>query len=543
MVNANSLANKFLIYFNTIKYLKPLQVWGQVFFRFYRPKIKMLTASVPRQTKKSWILSIHKNASINENESMFLNKTYDISDPTIWNRTDIDKLWLYHLHYFDLLKAEHYSSWQQSFMHRWIMENPPPSGNGWEPYTISLRIVNWIKWLLIHDVRDTTILDSIATQANYLSRRLEIHILGNHLLANAKALIFAGLFFTGKKAKNWLKKGLRYFSREIKNQIYNDGGHCELSPMYHAIILEDLLDVINICNVYSIPISHHWITVVKKMYSWLKTMEHPDGHIALFNDATFNVASSSDELKQYAERLNICLEDKIKEYLDDSGFVRLRNHACVLIADIGKIGAYYQPGHAHADTLSFELSLNQQRLFVNSGISTYNDCAERLNQRSTRSHNTLVINEKNSSTVWKSFRVADRAEVKNIQFIKNTDEIIISASHNGYFKPYRIIHTRTWKLQNDQLVILDNVTGNGRHKISIYFHIHPDVTVSQLNDHMFLLAKDGIQRINIKVSHKMNVYPSTYHPEFNKSISNQKLVIEEYCTLPMEFKTIIYWKH
>ena len=39
--------------------------------------------------------------------------------------------------------------------------------------------------------------------------------------------------------------------------------------------------------------------------------------------------------------------------------------------DVALIGPNYQPGHAHADVLSFELSLFGQRLLVNIGTSEY----------------------------------------------------------------------------------------------------------------------------------------------------------------------------
>jgi hypothetical protein len=52
------------------------------------------------------------------------------------------------------------------------------------------------------------------------------------------------------------------------------------------------------------------------------------------------------------------------EALADSGYVRLQIGPAVMIADVGEIGPDHLPGHAHADTLSFELSLRGQRVQV-----------------------------------------------------------------------------------------------------------------------------------------------------------------------------------
>ena len=88
-----------------------------------------------------------------------------------------------------------YPLWLNKTLEKWIEENPPAIGNAWEPYTISLRVVNWIKWALKGNTLKDSYTHSLAIQVRYLQSSLEIHLLGNHLIANAKALFFAGLFF------------------------------------------------------------------------------------------------------------------------------------------------------------------------------------------------------------------------------------------------------------------------------------------------------------------------------------------------------------
>ncbi len=179
--------------------------------------------------------------------------------PAGWNDPRVEKLWLYNLHYFDDLMtadAPSRAHWHQALVSQWIAENPPGRGIGWEPYPTSLRIVNWIKWAIAgwsggeRRLNDAA-MHSLATQARWLSNRLEYHLLGNHLLANAKAVVFAGLFFGGSEGNEWLRKGIGLLDRQASEQILADGGHFELSPMYHALVLEDLLDVTNLLVLYS----------------------------------------------------------------------------------------------------------------------------------------------------------------------------------------------------------------------------------------------------------------------------------------------------
>ena len=53
----------------------------------------------------------------------------------------------------------------------------------------------------------------------------------------------------GDEANSWLRPGLAILEGEIAEQILADGGHFELSPMYHALILEDLIDLVQLAAI------------------------------------------------------------------------------------------------------------------------------------------------------------------------------------------------------------------------------------------------------------------------------------------------------
>ena len=108
------------------------------------------------------------------------------------------------------------------------------------------------------------------------------------------------------------------------------------------------------------------------MFKWLETMCHPDGEISFFNDSALGIAPKIHDLKSYANRLNINYKsikfNKIIN-LSNSGYIRMTSNDAVALLDTAPIGPDYLPAHAHADTLSFELTLFGQRVFVNSGTS------------------------------------------------------------------------------------------------------------------------------------------------------------------------------
>jgi uncharacterized heparinase superfamily protein len=377
-------------------------------------------------------------------------------------------LWRYNLHYFDDLLASdaaHRLQQQVELIERWIRENPAGIGTGWEPYPTSLRIVNWCKWLLLHGGCIEPVLHSLAVQARWLEKRIEHHLLGNHLWVNGKALVFAGTFFCGPESDRWLAAGLDILRRELTEQVLADGAHFERTPMYHALFVEDLLDLSNLADTFGdrVPAMdrERWRLTAPRMIAWLRAVSHGTV-LAHFNDVAQDVAPRLSELAAYAGRLAIDSQvcPSAEDMLACSGLVRLESGDAVVIADVAPLGPDYMPGHAHADTLSFEFSIRGHRLLVNEGTSTYEADEERLRQRGTAAHNTVIVDGADSSEVWSSFRVARRARILDAALVRAGPSITLTAVHDGYRRlPGRVLHRRTWHLRERRLEVVDELEG------------------------------------------------------------------------------------
>jgi uncharacterized heparinase superfamily protein len=455
-----------------------------------------------------------------------------------WDGPSKEKLWRYNQHYFDDLVAQGASEraeWHRQLIASWIHDNPPAVGTGWEPYPTSLRIVNWVKWLLNGGEAPDGMVHSLTVQTRWLRARLEYHLLGNHLFVNAKALIFAGMWFEGVEAQQWLECGFDILKREFDEQVLRDGGHFELSPMYHALALEDVLDLINLADTAQAllrPQNHdqvaQWRERVPKMIAWLKAMSHPDGRIAFFNDASFGIAAENDELFDYARRLGVRAFTRPNAivHLEESGYVRLETQESVLIADMARIGPDYLPGHAHADTLSFEWSLFEHRVIVNSGTSLYGLGEERLRQRGTLAHSTVTVAGRNSSDVWSGFRVGARAFPSGARSSEEQDALIAECSHNGYESLRgRPMHHRRWVLRGRSLEIVDQVSPC-EHAAEAVFHLHPTVHAEQRSSlEGRLTLKGGRCAFWRSSGGAVRVEQSTWHPEFGKSLRSTRLVL------------------
>lgn len=456
----------------------------------------------------------------------FLNVDACLRSPGDWDDPEQLKLWRYNLHYFDDLNAHQASerlSWHHQLIDRWIRENPPGQGSAWEPYPVSLRIVNWIKWELAAPGEgrlSAAAAHSLAIQARWLSRRIEIHILGNHLWANAKALVFAGLFFAGPEAARWLETGCNILSEELDEQFLADGGHFERSPMYQATLLEDVLDLINLGRLFARSFPSGLLTRLEatatRMLRWLEVMSHPDGRPSFFNDAAFGIAADYRPLADYARLMDVAVEPRplaALELLPASGYARLQNGRATVICDVAPVGPDYLPGHAHADTLSFELSVDGVRSLVNSGTSTYARTVERLRQRGTAAHNTVIVDGQDSSEVWDSFRVARRAHPLDVASGIDGDTTWLAAAHDGYRRlPGRVTHYRRWALYRDRLSIEDRLDGAYRSAFAV-FRLQPEA------------ARIGAIRLQAEPRSPLTTAASTWHPEFGVTIETSVITL------------------
>lgn len=525
-------------FWRTIRHLRAVQFSGRLRRRLHKPRVDPAVPPPPlRAATGAWTLPARRAPSlITANRVRFLNREAALLPSGGWNDGTHAKLWLYNLHYFDDLNAdsaETRRAWHEALIARWIAENPAGTGNGWEPYPLSMRIVNWTKWLAGGAPATGAMRASLAVQARFLEQDIEWHLLGNHLFANAKALVLAGLLHEGAEADRWRSKGLAILARELPEQVLPDGGNFERSPMYHALMTEDLLDLVNMAARFPGLVPDEtvatWRAAVARMLAWLAGMSHPDGGIALFNDAAFGIAPAGTELQRHAAALGIPLPAAPRDGLThwpDSGYARLARGPAVALIDMAPVGPDYLPGHAHADTLSFELSVRGARFIVNGGTSQYGNDAVREAERATAAHSTVEVDGRSSSETWHGFRVGDRARVFGVAVHDDAAAITAEASHDGYGKlPGKPVHHRRWALDGRSLTVADTVSG-GTHRSVARYIVTPEVTVEAHGNGVFTLNHPQAGTVTLTAATgEAVVEPAFYAPQFGRRLSTSAIAV------------------
>lgn len=474
----------------------------------------------------------------------FLNVERTLPDPIDWRLEcwpEAAHLWRFHLHYHEFLLdlaagdrdggggAGLDRAWQ--IVAQWIEGNRPSDSralmDAWHSYCISRRLPVWI-WLWsvsppggeLHD----QVLRSMFAQARYLECHLEWDVRGNHLLENAKALALAGAFLDGSHADRWLGKAARILRRELAEQILTHGEHFERSPMYHALMLEAVLDVRDGVGAAMPELAALCRETAEHMAAFLREIVHPDGEIPLLGDS---VLGETAPIGRLIQRAGVPLReepasggDPERAVAQSAGARRVgdywvyRHGDDFLLFDAGPVGPDHLPAHAHADLLTFEASIHGGRLFVDSGIFSYQDEPMRHYDRSSRAHNVLEIDGRDQCDMWSRFRMGYRGWPSRFTAGEDSGFHWACACHNAYRRLGAPRVGRWIACRPDgPWLCVDCVEGRGRRDLSTWLHLHPDVAVEQVaDDRVRLKAGETTLHLHYFTAGRVRVTDGWYSP-------------------------------
>ena len=459
-------------------------------------------------------------------------------------------------HYFAWLKSAVSAECKAALIDDWIARNPQGSEPAWEPYTASLRIVNWVQYFSGDEVEPTSAwLASLYEQCLWLEKNLELHILANHYFENLKALLFAGCYFSGDDAARWRALALPAFAAELEEQFLADGGHYERSPQYHAILLEACLDVYQLARSqpaqFPAPLVNKLASTVANGLAFLADISGPQQRLPLFNDSAFGIAPALGQLQDYAHQLGLVAAPVVNEstaggidrarLIDkpDSGLYGYRCGDDWLLVDCGDIGPAYQPGHTHCDFLSYELVVAGQPLVVDTGVLEYEPGAMRHYVRSTAAHNTVQVDGAEQSEIWGEFRVARRARKQFARVQQGQGQWRFSGAFRGFPALGWLQHQRdmTVQLASDgairELQFCDTVTGRGERQLRSYIHLHPDIHVlGGGGEWQLYRGKQLLAWLAVGNNTFVHVQPTLWCPEFGQPLQRSTVILERAAALP-----------
>jgi uncharacterized heparinase superfamily protein len=536
--------SKLSLVYHTVRHLRAGQIAAQV-----RHRTRRLTAKSVKNNPSLYPGCVwhplgeflppgpqqNRAAGLLRGDFGFLNVRAAAQWPPDWHSAEMSKLWRYHLHYFDWLWALDYADGRRVVLD-WINQCPPPALDAWDPYPLSLRVMNWCGYFWQRFRAETEadadfreqLWRSLCRQLECLSANLEYHLLANHLLENAAALALVGCCFGGAAAARWREKGRPLLRRQLREQILVDGMHFERSPMYHGRVTflllqlyasgdEALQKIVGPC--------------LAPALGALRLMRHPDGQIALFNDSALAISNEPDQLLAWAHKLGVASpppHEAAAWALTTAGYFGWQSSGGFsLICDAGPIGPDYNPGHAHGDIFSFELSSGAQRIIVDSGVFDYLPGKMRHYCRSTAAHNTVTIEEKDQCEFWGAFRVGRRGRPRDIKWEPSETGFRLSGWHDGYQRLRGSpTHARVFVWHRDGvLLVRDEVSSETVIEAVARVHLHPDCQIIKTTEQQVELGtSQGVFLLRFAGAGTLRMEATWFCSEFGKRSPNQTLV-------------------
>ncbi len=486
------------------------------------------------------------------NESKKLVEDHEID----WclGETNTDRLWKVTLHYhrwaWELAKVVQTGGPERAeasillrrYLGDWItsadLSTAGSRALAWNSYSIATRIGWWCRLyhLLGPEGRkdwgplETVFLESLYSQAAWLETHIEWDLRANHLLRDAVGLAWAGRFFEGPRARRWLRLANQIALEQSREQVLPDGGHFERSPMYHVEVMDDFLALSFLLKdlASELRMEHVW----NKMARFLIWVRHPDGQVPLLNDGGFNGAPSPGAILALGNcRFAPAIDDRLPlggRLFPEFGLTVWHDPRWTVFFDVGPVGVDYQPGHAHADTLAIEASYQGKRLFVDPGTYRYDDDESRRLDRATGSHNTITIDETDSSEVWHIFRVGRRARPNRVLGDFSNDKMHAEGAHDGYRRlSGRPVPVRTVDVTPDgRFSITDQIEGRGTHRIEGGLLLAPEWTAETTENGW--MVTDGKSRLRIRFladsdAWHRSIETRPYHPEYGLELETGRL--------------------
>ena len=268
-----------------------------------------------------------------------IGRTDVIGDPPYWD-ADAPLLWLFNLHYFGWLDALPHAE-QRRLVLDWIERyRRAARGPAGGRIPSSLRLRHWARALFDGQAlaaERPRVLASLEAQAECLADTLEHHLRGNHLLESGITLKLVAACVRGPAVARWERLADRVLDVELTEQFLLDGGHFERSPMYHALLVHGLLDLVNVLPEEDEQRAR-LVERLPGLLHFLAGMRHPDGEIALFSDAAFGIAPEPGALLDYAARLGIKTTAFASGSFPVTGYHVWRRGGDALVVDAGPIG-------------------------------------------------------------------------------------------------------------------------------------------------------------------------------------------------------------
>lgn len=464
----------------------------------------------------------------------------------------------------------------------WIDDNPLMYSVNWKcSMDVAIRAVNWmyaIKMISQSDVLTDKLVNKVSSSLFkhgwFIRHNLEKAVpwSNNHYTSDLVGLIYLGtLFKHTRKGRHWQKFSIREFYKETRKQILPSGVHYEKSISYHRLMTELTSYPIIMLRRVGEHVPGDIINITQKMYDYVGSYIKPNGKAPLladndngrflpflnrdFRDHNYLLNANGVDCRIINNGISPFIELKYNNHsqlYEDAGIAIVKEHNAYLLVNNSGYSRYENPTkknigtHTHNDQLSFEFSINEDDIIIDTGTYLYTSSIKDRNIfRSTSKHNTVLVDNEEQNILSETNAFSMTKNNKNLKLLLNNRECI------GCYETILggMKHERHFTITENSMVIIDKLNKTGlNHQGSIFFHLPETVNV--------YLDKEGRARLespnyfvtirlvtnNTTRDNEIKLFEDAYSPSYGYLKTTQSLVskfcFEDTCTI----KTIIEWK-
>ncbi|MSO55101.1 MAG: hypothetical protein EXQ90_08315 [Rhodospirillales bacterium] len=370
----------------------------------------------------------------------------------------------------------------------WLASHDRWEAITWRADVLADRIANWLSHYAFLSGADAefgaALRRAAARQLKHLARAAANAPQGASQFVVIKGLVYGGVALPG--LESILARGLAMLEREVVSQILPDGGHYQRHPGFQLEVMRTLIDIEGALLAAHIEAPPELRHAIDRMAPMVRCLRHGDGRFPLFNGST-----EGDEVQIALVLSRSGTRGRALSAAPHSGYHRLTAGRTVLLMDAGPPPPAEADEHAHAGTLSFEMSIGRDRLIVNCGTQPVATGEWRDALRHTAAHSTLVVDDSNSAEVSAAGGLGHRPGLVEVIRREVDGCFLIEASHDGYRNALGLVHRRSLYLASDGSDVRgeDILEGTGGQSAAVRFHLHPRVQASMIEGGSAVLLK------------------------------------------------------
>lgn len=422
----------------------------------------------------------------------------------------------------------------------WINSNSPYRGINWVSgielalRAISILTVITLTGKYLTSQQRSKIWGTVQAHGNWLARYPSKHSSAN----NHRTAEGLGLFVLGslcpqlEAAEEWRTQGWSILCESADSQILPDGVSAEQAVSYGNIVLEMLHigEQIAINAGLDIPDNYH--QQMRRGEEFINCITDKGGNYPHIGDDDNGFVIDPGLRQIFLNAPSPAPIPNGAKCFEAGGYTvgrhHINQHDLLVVFDHGDLGYLSIAAHGHADALSIWLHIDDQPVFVDAGTYLYHSGgAERDAFRGTAAHNTLCLEETNSSTIAGPFNWSHKAQCKVITSQLNDDNWYVEAEHDGYVRKFNTIHRRKVSFDMQQgITIRDSLNSVKEHTVEIGYLLHPALS-AQFEDKTITTKKDDRTLLRLTYDGPLNAEIRTdadYSPSFGVKQSTTRIV-------------------